>query len=740
MARRLLWFLFVPTLLAAQRDAVSYVNPLIGTKKSKIGYGGTMPFVSPPFAMTDWTPQTRQNKISVTSYAYDDGTITGFIGTHQPAIWMGDYGYVTLMPQVGEFRTAPEARGLAFSHSDEVARPDYYAVSLRLADGGRIRAEMTATERCAYFRFRFPSGGAARVLVEISREGIAGFAAVDLKTHEITGYNPHRMDAHLGPYKLPNFKGYFVVQFRQVPQKSGTYGLEKHDASARRGAFAEFLPGELVEVRVGTSFLSIDQARDNLRREIPDWNFDAVRAKLHSTWAEKLGRLEVEGATDREKTRLYTALYHSLLYPRVFSEYGRYYSAFDDRAHNGDSYTAYSIWDTFRAENSLLTLFAPERVDGMITALLQNFREGGWMPKWPNPSYTNIMIATHADSLVAEAIRKGLHGFDRELAWKAVYKDAMTPPDGDTTRRWLDREEGTPYEARAGLTYYKALGYIPTDKTDEAASRTLEDSYDDWCVAQIAKALGREEDYRFFLRRSLNDRRLFNPALGLMNGKRSDGAWAPIGGSKDTQGNRSAAGWTEGDAWVYTWSPLHDQAGLIQLMGGRENYAAKLDAHFSGGHNVHSNEPSHHYGYLYDFAGQPWKTQAKVREIAAAEYGYDEGGLDGDDDCGQMSAWLLFTAMGFYPVNPASGEYMIGSPLYRGVGIRLQNGKTFRVVAENVSEKNLYIQSATLDGKALNEPVITWEQIQSGGTLRFQMGGRPSKWGSGWQPSAIRAE
>ena len=246
--------------------------------------------------------------------------------------------------------------------------------------------------------------------------------------------------------------------------------------------------------------------------------------------------------------------------------------------HTGESYTAYSIWDTFRAENSLLTLFAPERIDGMITALLQNFQEGGWMPKWPNPSYTNIMIGTHADSLVAEAIRKGFHGFDRELAWKAVYKDAMAPPDGDTSRRWLDREEGTPYEARAGLTYYKQLGYIPTDKTDEAASRTLEDSYDDWCVAQIAKALGREEDYRFFLRRSLNDRNIFNPALGLMNGKTSDGKWAPIGGSRDTQENRSLAGWTEGDAWAYTWSPLHDQAGLIQLMGGRESYAAKLDA------------------------------------------------------------------------------------------------------------------------------------------------------------------
>jgi predicted alpha-1,2-mannosidase len=741
MPRLPAFLVFASALLAAShRDPLAYVNPLIGTQKSKIGYGGTMPFVSPPFAMTNWTPQTRQNKISVTSYEYDDTSITGFIGTHQPAIWMGDYGYITLMPQVGELRTTPEARGLAFSHSDETASPDYYAVSLRTADGARIRAEMTATERCAFLRFRFPSAGVARVLVEMSRPGVSGFAAVDPNTHEITGYNPHRMDAHLGPFKLPNFKGYFVVQFRQAPQNAGTYGLENANASVSRGAFTEFRPGEFVEVRVGTSFLSIDQARANLGHEIPEWNFDATRAKLHSAWEAKLGRLEVEGASDRERTRLYTALYHSLLYPRIFSEYGRYYSAFDDRVHTGESYTAFSIWDTFRAENSLLTLFAPERIDGMITALLQNFQEGGWMPKWPNPSYTNIMIGTHADSLVAEAIRKGFHGFDRELAWKAVYKDAMVPPDGDTSRRWLDREEGTPYEARAGLTYYKQLGYIPTDKTDEAASRTLEDSYDDWCVAQIAKALGRDEDYRFFLHRSLNDRNLFNPTLGLMNGKTSDGRWAPIGGSQDTNENRSVAGWTEGDAWVYTWSPLHDLAGLIQLMGGKEAYAAKLDAHFSGGHNVHSNEPSHHYAYLYDFAGQPWKTQAKVREIAAAEYGYDAGGLDGDDDCGQMSAWLLFTAMGFYPVNPASGEYMIGSPMYSRASIRLQNGKTFRVEAENVSATNLYIQSAMLDGKSLNDPLITWEQIQSGATLKFKMGPKRSRWGSHWQPAPISSK
>ena len=729
--------LLVPSVHAQHRDAVSFVDPLIGTQRSAIGYGATMPFVTTPFGMTSWTAQTRQNKISITSYNYDDTTISGFIGTHQPAVWMGDYGYITVMPQLGPLRTTPETRKLPFKHADEQAHPDLYTVSLNAGDNKTIRAELTATERCSMLRFHFPAGETARVLMEISRPGIAGFAAYDAQTHEVTGFNPHRMDAHLGPMKLPNFKGYFVIQFELVPTTAKTYGMDDATAQTARGAYAEFDHGDTVKVRIGTSFLSIDQARANLQHEIPGWNFEAVQQRLHAAWNDKLSRMEVTGATAPDQARLYTALYHSLLYPRMFSEYGRYYSAFDDQIHSGESYTAYSMWDTFRAENSWLTLLAPERTDGMITALLQNFKEGGWMPKWPNPSYTNIMISTHADSLVAEAVRKGFHGFDRDVAWQAVYKDAMTPPDEDTQHRWLDREEHTPYEAREGLTYYKQLGYVPTDKTDEAASVTLEGSYDDWCVAQVAKALGHEDDYRFFLKRSLNDRNLFNPALNLMNGRTSDGKWAPIGGPRDTPGNRSVSGWTEGDAWVYTWSALHDQAGLLQLFGSADAYSAKLDQHFSGGHNVHKNEPSHHYGYLYDFSGQPWKTQAMVRRIAADEYDSSPGGLDGDDDCGQMSAWLLFTAFGFYPLNPASGDYMIGSPIYPHISLRLANGKTLTVDAANNSPADVYIQSATLNGKPLNIPVLTWEQIQSGANLRFVMGPQPSQWASQWRPASI---
>ena len=724
-----------PVSAFAQADVVNTVNPLIGSGAGPIGYGGTMPFVTAPFGMTNWTAQTRQNRLSVTSYEYSDKTIQGFMGTHQAAIWMGDFGYVTLMPEVGDLKTAPEARALAFDHAHEVAHPDFYSVDMKTADGGTIHAEMTATERSAYLRFTFPAGVTPRILLETSRPRVDGKASVNVATGEITGENPHRIDDGLGPFALPHFRGYFVAQVRQHATGGEVYGMGTPSARGGTLTFAKTSKPTVIEVRIGTSFLSEDGARANLREEIPTWDFQATRAKLHAAWGKKLVTLTIAGATHDERVTAYTALYHALLYPRVFSEGGHYYSAFDDTVHAGTSYTDYSTWDTFRAEHSLLTLVAPERIDGMITALLQDFREGGWMPKWPNPSYTNIMIGTHADSMVAEAMRKGFHGFDRDLAWKAVYKDAMTPPDGDVTRRWLDREPHTPYEARAGLTFYKQLGFIPTDKTDEAASRTLEDSYDDWCVAQVAKAMGRDEDYRFFLKRSLNDRNLFDTSLHLMRGKTSDGKWAPIGGTRDDDGNRSVSGWTEGDAWVYTWSPFHDLAGVEKMMGGAEASSRQLDQHFAGNHNVHKNEPSHHYGYLYDFTGEPWKTQAKVREIAYKEYASLPAGLDGDDDCGQMSAWYLFTALGMYPVNPASGDYMIGSPMYGRMSLRTGSGKTFTVIADNNSHANVYIQSATLNGKPLDKPVITWEQMQAGATLHVVMGAKPSKWASAWRPS-----
>jgi predicted alpha-1,2-mannosidase len=719
--------LFAALVSHASSDPVSWVNSDIGTGSGPVGYGRTMPFVTPPFGMTSWTPQTRQNRRGGNSYKYQDKAISGFMGTHQPALWMGDYGYVTLMPEIDMIKVTPQARKLSFRHADEIVRPDYYSVWMDAGQSRRIRTEMTATMRCAYMRFTFPASTAAFVAVEASRSGVAGFAHVDVAKREIAGYNPDRMDSNLGPLALPHFKGYFVIQFRQAFKDSGAYPPQP-GSSSPIGAYVKFqtTQGEIIEARIGTSFISIEQARRNLQREIPGWNFEAVRRALRAVWDKKLGEVSIDGATADQRHIFYTALYHAMLYPRTFTEYGRYYSAFDDAIHDGESYTDYSIWDIFRAEFSLLTLVAPERIDGMVEALLQDYQQGGWMPKWPNPSYTNIMIATHADSLVAEAINKHFHGFDYNLAWSAVYKDAMAPPDGDTTRKWRDREPHTPYEARGGLTYLKKLGYIPADKTAESASSTLEDSYDDWCVAQVAKALGKTEDYQFFLKRSQDYRNLFNRRTGFMQARNSDGSWAD-----------PRAGWTEGTKWVYTWDVLHDIPGLVQVMGGDKKYDAQLDAYFAGDHNWHSNEPSHHVGYLYDFGGQPWKTQARVREIADDEYANAPSGLDGDDDCGQMSAWYIFTALGFYPVDPASGEYMIGSPIFPEAVLRLADGKRFTIIADHDSGKDIYIQSATLNGKALTAPLIHYDQIIAGGTLHFVMGPVPSRWASAWSPSPI---
>jgi predicted alpha-1,2-mannosidase len=531
--------LFAAITLNADADPVDWVNLYIGTGSGPVGYGRTMPFVTPPFGMTSWTPQTRQNRQGGNSYKYQDTAITGFMGTHQPALWMGDYGYVTLMPELDSLKTTPEERKLPFRHADELVEPDYYSVAMNAGKSRRIRTEMTATTRCAYLRFTFPASASSMVVVEASRPGVAGFVHVDAVHREITGYNPDRMDSNLGPLTLAHFKGYFVVQFRQGFRSLGTYP-EPATAGGATGAYASFrtTQGEVIEARVGTSFLSIDQARKNLQTEIPQWNFNQVRQALRANWNKKLGQVTIDGASEDQRRIFYTALYHSMLYPRTFSEYGRYYSAFDDTIHQGESYTDYSIWDIFRAEFSLLTVLAPERINGMVQALLQDYQEGGWMPKWPNPSYTNIMISTHADSLVAEAINKHFHGFNSQLAWDAVYKDAMTPPDHDTSLRWADREPHTPYEARGGLTYLKKLGYIPNDKTAESASSTLEDSYDDWCVAQVAKALGKMDEYQFFLKRSQNYKNLFNPQTGFMQARNADGSWA-----------NPRDGWTEGSKW-----------------------------------------------------------------------------------------------------------------------------------------------------------------------------------------------
>jgi predicted alpha-1,2-mannosidase len=717
---------------------VDLVNMYIGTANIPgdrgTEYGGTMPLVEPPFAMTSWTPQTRQNKVSATSYAYGDSRISGFIGTHQAAIWMGDYGYVTLMPGVDKVKTAPEARSLPYTHANEVTTPYYYAVSMDAGAKREIKAELTATEHCALMRFTFPQNTNASIFVEATRKGIIGQAAVNPATQEISGYNPDRMDAELTTLQLPNFKGYFVVQISKPFAGFGVSGNTRlrdgmtNLTGPNVGAYATFNSGsnEAVEVRAGASFISLEQARANLRAELPDWNFEAAKSNLQNAWNSALDGVSLQGGTADQRIQFYTALHHCLLYPRLFSEHGRYYSAFDDRVHEGIAYTDFSGWDIFRSEFSCITLFCPERVNGMIQALLNDFREGGWMPKWPNPSYTDIMLSTPADSIVAEAVNKGFHGFDSQLAYQAVSKDAMTPPNEDTSQSWPDRSPGKPYAAREGLTYYLKYGYVPDNWTARAASCTLEHAYHDWCVAQVAKSIGQTKDYQYFLRRSLNYRNVFNPATGLMNSRKADGSWAP-----------ADHGWTEGGQDLYTFAVMHDVPGLMELMGGEAAFNRTLATRTVDLNGLVNNEPGNHYLYLYDFSGAASLCQASVR-AALTNFSNTAGGLPGNDDCGQTSSWLLFANLGFYPCNPASGIYMVGSPLFERATLHLPNGRTFVIAATNNSSQNKYIQSATLDGHALEVPWLTYAQIEAGGSLLFVMGPSPSLWASGWRGEPIR--
>jgi predicted alpha-1,2-mannosidase len=717
---------------------VDRVNSYIGTANIPgdrgTEYGGTMPSVEPPFAMTSWTPQTRQNKVSVTSYVYGDSAISGFIGTHQPAIWMGDFGYVTLMPEVDGIKITPERRCLPFTHANELATPYYYSVAMDAGAGRQLKAELTATEHCAILRCTFPQNSNAGFLVEITRPGIIGNAAVNSAAQEISGYNPDRMDAKLTTLQLPHFRGYFVAQISKPLARFGVCAEGRLSAAGTNvtgpnvGAFTTFntRPNEMVTVKVGTSFISVEQARANLKAEIPDWDFQVVKTQLQHAWNQTLNRVSIRGGTADQQVEFYTAVYHCLHYPRVFSEQGRYYSAFDDRVHDGIAYTAFSGWDIFRSEFSCLTVFCPERVNGMVQALLNDFSEGGWMPKWPNPTYTDIMISTPADSLVAEAMNKGFDGFDRQLAYQAVHKDAMIPPNEDTMQSWPDRSPGKPFSAREGLTYYLKYGYVPDDWTTRSASCTLEHAYYDWCVAQVAKSVGRTNDYQYFIHRSLNYRNVFNPLTGLMNARKADGSWAP-----------ADHGWTEGGQDLYTFAVMHDVPGLITLMGGEAAFNRTLSSRTVDLNGLVNNEPGNHYPYLYDFSGAAPLCQASVR-AALTNFSNTAGGLPGNDDCGQTSSWLVWANLGLYPVNPASGIYMIGSPTFDRATLHLPKGRTFVIMAEKNSATNKYIQSATLNGLPLNAPCVTYAQIEAGGTLRFIMGPSPSSWASAWRGECLR--
>lgn len=736
------------------KQAVDYVNPLIGTPyagfKKGLDGGGTVPAVGTPYAMTNFLAQTAEPKMGLNAYVYEEKSIMGFLASHQPTVWMGDYGYVSVMPQVGALKLLPKDRALPFEHSDEVSHPYYYSVLLNEGNHQKIKGEIAAVSRAAIFQFTFPATEQARFIVQgidLNPEltdpsndygprirSIKGYIKIDTVKNEITGYNPDRMSAQLGP-DLPNFKGYFVIQCNKKIASFGTWdnatvnpdSLEQ--LGTRMGAYINFKTkaGEKVELRIGTSFISLEQARINMAKEISGRSFAQLVTSTRNTWQKNLECMTPAGISEDQKAIFYTALFHTMQFPREFSEYGKYYSAFDDKIHTGISYTDYSLWDTYRALHPLLIFTHPDRVNGMITAMLQMYKEGGRLPMWPNPAETNIMISTHADAVIADAYVKGIRGYDVKLAYEALLNDAIVPPDNDTSLAYGDRDPWTGYEARAGLTAFNSIGYIPFGKTAESVSRTIEYSSDDYSVAQMAKALGKTSDYHKILGWSKNYKNLYDSTSGFLIPKLANGSFVQFN-PKNKLGRQD--GFTEGDQWTYLFGAMQDIPGMIDMMGGKEKFIAKLDENFSGNHYRHDNEPGHHYIYLYDYCGEPWKTQELVRKHTTENYRNEPLGINGNEDCGQMAAWYIFGVMGFYPVTPASGIYAIGAPQFPKLTLKFKvnnKPKIFTIVANNLSTENKYIQSVRLDGKPIDHPFISHASIVSGNKLVFEMGPQPNK-------------
>ncbi|KAG6908139.1 hypothetical protein DXG01_005968 [Tephrocybe rancida] len=744
----------------ARSEAYDHVNLLIGNGgDTPNGSGGMIPSTAPPFAMTRWVAQTHQNYVSVTPYNWTGTAVHGFQATRQPAIWMGESGPVVVAPGLAssddlKIKANFEERGLNMRKETEKISPAYYSIALDDSLGGELLVEHSATSRVGHLRFTFNSNQTPYIILESSRPSVLtstptnisfpyGTVALHLRhgssqVHEICGSNSERQDSIITPTStLPHvqgFNGYYCARF-DSGSDSTSYGTVQNSTTApealsgegtQLAGYAVFAPRSVVNLRVGTSFLSIDQARRNIDAEIPDGtSLEQTIRTTKAQWTEKLDRFKVEGASEVQLEVFWTGVAHALQYPYEQHEQGKYYSGYDGKTHSGESYTGYSIWDTYRAQWAFLILFTPERLPGMITSMLADYKQSGWLPMWKNIVETNIMVGTHADSLIAEAVVKGVKGFDTELAWEAVWKDATVAPKDDLTTSYFDREENVDYEVRAGLaSTYAQHGWVADDVHSESASRTLDYAYDDYAAYKLAVALKKPSStVDFLLERSLRAPfTLFNAETGFMEARNADGSWA--GEDK---------GWTEGDKWAYSFDVVHDMTALIEKRGGNESFVRSLDEHFDGGHNDHTNEPSHHIPYLYALAGAAYKTQARVRKIAQANYNNTPIGLSGNEDCGQMSSWYIFSAMGFYPVNPVSGE-----PFFDKITIELpptpgqkdeHRKRTLTVSAPGAPTKP-YIKSLTVNGRRIGTPIILHEDIADGGELVFEMSDVVEEWGN----------
>ncbi|KAI0159576.1 glycoside hydrolase family 92 protein [Xylariaceae sp. FL1272] len=629
-----------------------------------------------------------------------------------------------------------------------------------------IRIAMTALAHTSHLRLDYEDdpqtcGPDLRVepavFIQATRQNWTGHVEIDPDRQEISGHNPERQDYLLGPDKPDSFRGYFVSRFSTPFISYGTTKGRNISESTlgasgeSLGAYVRFHPGTTrVEVRTGISFVSVEQARKNLQIEIPDdVRFEDTVEQVKSAWLDKLGRIRIEGvnATDEEhdpRTIWYTGLFHALQYPNDFSEPSSsddgceriFYNGYTDsiQTSNESYYQSWSIWDTYRAEHSLLTLFAPERVNGMMRSLLNLFDWSGRLPMWANLVETNIMIATNADVVLANALSRGFRSFNITKAWAAVQKDAYEPPERDKELLYYDREPSTPYEVRAGLTSYLEHGWVDNDRWSESASRTLDYAFNDAACAVVARIAEQHTAASELNVRAKNYKKLWNSETQFMRARNGNGSWA-----------NETWGWTEGDQWVYTFDVMHDVEGLADLFhDGRGGMKAKLDEHFDGGHNMHTNEPSHHVPYLYSLIGYPHSASERIRAIAWEGYNATSRGLSGNEDLGQMSAWYVFSALGFYPVNPAGDEYVVGSPLFEKVTLLLPAGVASGGEIHGISgsERELvisapgatskpYVASLSVDGVKREQPILTHNEIVSAKLISFEMSKVATSWSTG---------
>jgi predicted alpha-1,2-mannosidase len=717
-------------------DPVDYVNPLMGTQSTpELSNGNTYPAIALPWGMNFWTPQTGKMGDGW-QYTYTVDKIRGFKQTHQPSPWMNDYGEFSLFPETG-LHITEDSRASWFSHKAEVVKPYYYSVYLADYD---ITTEIAPTERAARFRFTFPRTDSAYVVVDAYNHG--SYIKVIPSENKIVGYSTRNSGG------VPaNFRNYFVIVFDRPFTSFHTWKDQQLDDSTELtnkhvGAIAGFSGlsrGTIVNARVASSFISIEQAEQNLR-EIGGDDFETVKAKGRAIWNRTLNRVAVEGGTIDQVRTFYSCLYRMLFFPLKLYEKTAagqivHYSPYNGKVEPGYMFGGTGFWDTFRALYPFLNLVYPDINKEMQEGLVNDYKEGGWLPEWSSPGYRSVMVGNNSASVVADAYLKGVRGYDIGTLYEALLKDA-------------NHEGPIPVVGRDGVGYYNKLGYVPYNVgLNENAARTLEYAYDDFSIYQLGKALHRPADeLKLYATRAMNYKNLFDPAHKLMRGKNQDGSFeSPFNPFK------WGDAFTEGNSWHYTWGVFHDIQGLIDLMGGKQEFVGMLDSIFvmpptfddsyygeviheiremqiaGMGQYAHGNQPIQHMLYLYDYAGEPWKTQYWVRETMNKLYKATPDGYCGDEDNGQTSAWYVFSALGFYSVCPATDQYILGAPLFKKVTLNLANGKQFVISAPDNSASRLYVEKTVLNGQPWDKNWIAHSTIQQGGEMIFTMGAVPNK-------------